>query len=159
MKMDALRELFANQLGFDDPRTFIQSGNIVFGTRRIPDAAKIGKAIEKRFGFHADVILRTAEELRDTIARNPFAGRPELDGSRLLVTFLSRHPAVDCNEKLQAMDLAGEEAHLLGRELYLYFRGGVGRTKLKFPVLTRILGEPGTARNWNSVLKLAEFSK
>lgn len=158
MKMVELQDLFATQLGFDNPRTFIQSGNIVFGARKMPDSAKLEKAIEERFGFHSDVILRTAEELSETIARNPFAGRAELDGSRLLVTFLSRDPAPDAAAKLQAMDMPGEEAHLRGRDLYIYFHEGVGKTKLKFPALARILGEPGTARNWNSVLKLAEMA-
>jgi uncharacterized protein (DUF1697 family) len=158
MKMEELRQLFID-LGYTNARTFIQSGNIVFKAQKMPDAKKLEKAIEERFGFHSDVILRTATEMQETIARNPFADREGLDGSRLLVTFLSRDPAPDGAQKLQAMDLAGEEAHLRGRELFIYFQNGAGKTKLKFPAVAKALGESGTARNWNSVLKLAEMAR
>lgn len=157
MKMDALRDLFT-ELGYTNPRTFIQSGNIVFEARKLPDAMKLEQAIEARFGFHSGVILRTAAELRETIERNPFAGREGIDASRLLVTFLSRDPGAEAGAKLLALDLAGEEAHLRGRDLYIYFQQGMGKTKLKFPAVAKALGEPGTGRNWNSVLKLAEMA-
>jgi uncharacterized protein (DUF1697 family) len=157
MKMDALRDLFT-ELGYANPRTLIQSGNIVFEARRLPDSRKLESAIESRFGFHSDVVLRTAEELGETIHGNPFAGREGINPSRLLVTFLSRDPGTEAEASLHALDLAGEEAHLRGRDLYIYFQQGIGKTRLKFPALAKALGESGTARNWNTVLKLVEMA-
>ena len=77
IKMDALRALYES-LKFEDVVTFIQSGNVVSRTKE-RDLKKVGKqigdGIEKAFGFRPDVILRTAEEMRRAIARNPFADR------------------------------------------------------------------------------------
>lgn len=158
IKMAELRDCFSETLGFEDVRTFIQSGNVVFRSRKKPDPQKIEKAVETRFGFHSDVILRTPEEWKETIARNPFAGRENLVSGKLVVTFLQRDPGTEAGAKLQALDLAGEEAHLRGRDLYIYFHNGMGKTKLKFSALTKAIGEAGTGRNWNSVLKLAAMA-
>ena len=91
IKMDALRDLYES-LGLRDAQTFIQSGNVVFRTnakRIAPLAKRIEDAIERKFGFRPAVILRSTAELRDVIARTPFAKRRELDASKLLVTFLA----------------------------------------------------------------------
>src|SRR5271169_5370505 len=75
IKMDALRTLYES-LGLRDPQTFIQSGNVIFRTEEhdlVRLARRIEDAIERRFGFRPNVIVRTASELRDVIARNPFA--------------------------------------------------------------------------------------
>jgi uncharacterized protein (DUF1697 family) len=159
IKMAELRDLFAQGLGFQNVRTFIQSGNVLFETGKRPDAKGLEKAIHDRFGFQADVLLRTAAELDEAIARNPFAGREGIDNSKLIVTFLSRDHGQEAAARLQAMDLAGEEAHLVGNHLYMYFHEGVGKTKLRFPALAKAVGEPGTGRNWNSVLKLAAMAR
>src|SRR5258708_1641774 len=92
--MEALRTLYES-LGFEDPQTYIQSGNVVFRTKArdlVAVAARIEDAIGESYGFRPDVILRTAAELRDAITRNPFAARPGIDPAKLLVMFLSRHP-------------------------------------------------------------------
>ena len=77
IKMDALRDLYES-LGLRNPQTYIQSGNVVFGTNAkniAPLAKRIEDAIEHKFGFRHGVILRTTDELRGVIARNPFAKR------------------------------------------------------------------------------------
>src|ERR1039458_3254224 len=79
IKMDALRELCAS-LKLRDPQTYVQSGNVVFRSDDrdlVPLGRRIEQAIERKFGFRPAVILRTAAELRDVIARNPFASRSE----------------------------------------------------------------------------------
>src|SRR5208337_1235944 len=75
IRMDSLRDLYAS-LGLRDPQTYVQSGNVVFradAKNILPVSKQIEDAIEQKFGFRPGVILRTASDLRDVIARNPFA--------------------------------------------------------------------------------------
>src|SRR5690348_2829203 len=91
IKMDALRDLCAS-LKLRDPRTYVPSGNVVFATtERDLDrlARRLEAAIEKSFGFRADVMLRTAAEMQEVVARNPFAGRSDIQPGHLLVVFLA----------------------------------------------------------------------
>src|SRR5215472_10120780 len=102
VKMEALRGLYES-LGMQNVQTHIQSGNVVFRTKE-RDLARLSRliegGIEKKFGFRTDVILRTPAELREVIARNPFAQRPAVDPSRLLVTFLAADPDPEGREKV-----------------------------------------------------------
>src|SRR5690242_1602 len=77
IKMDALREMYES-LKLEDPRTYVQSGNVIFRTNEkdlVKLASKIQKAIEKTFGCCPAVVLRTRGELKKVIVANPFAGR------------------------------------------------------------------------------------
>ena len=153
IKMDALRALFVS-LKFQDPQTYLQSGNIVFKTseRSLPTiAGSIQRAIEKQFACRPEVILRTAEDLRAVVAKNPFAKRTGIEPSKLLVSFLAGAPAKDAAENLRLMAISPEELHLLDREIYIYFPNGMGKTKLPWSRLDKVLKTPGTGRNWNSV--------
>jgi len=162
VKMDALRELYAS-LKFDDPRTYVQSGNIIFRTKEnnpAPLAEKIHKAIERKFGFRTPVILRTPEEFRRTIAANPFAQRRDLNPASLLVTFFDGEPSAAARAGLLALKPDPEELHLIGREVYIYFPTGIGRSKLQWSSLEKKLETPpATARNWNSVTKMLEMAE
>jgi hypothetical protein len=94
IKMDELRKLY-DSLGLQNVQTLLQSGNVVFSTRDkigAPLAKRIEDAIEHTFGFHSGVILRTSPELRDVIAKNPFAKRPGIEPSKFLVWFLAADP-------------------------------------------------------------------
>jgi uncharacterized protein (DUF1697 family) len=160
IKMDALRELYCS-LGLLDCQTYIQSGNVVFRAKQRDLAAagrKIEDAIERNFGFRTEVIIRTAAELRDVIARNPFAKRRDIEPAKLVVTFLAGHPTAEGSAKVRSIRSDLEEIHLDGRELYIYFPNGMGRTKLPMPAINKALGS-GTARNWNTVLKLLEMAE
>jgi uncharacterized protein (DUF1697 family) len=161
IRMEALREIYGS-LGLKDVRTHLQSGNVVFragaaGVRQLP--AKIESAIEKSVGFRPAVILRTPAELREAVAKNPFAGREGIHPGKLLVTFLPADPAKDAHEKLRALPPVPEEVHLAGRELYIYFPDGMGRPKLKIAMVDRAIGTVGTGRNWNTVTKLLEIAE
>jgi uncharacterized protein (DUF1697 family) len=156
IKMDALRALCIS-LKFKDPQTYVQSGNVIFRTDE-KDMAKlakrIGDAIQKKIGFRPDVILRTATELRDAINRNPFAGRDGIEPGKLLVTFLADAPAKEARQQALAIKTDPEELHLIGREVYIYFLNGQGRSKLPWSKIERLLQTSGTGRNWNSVTKM-----
>jgi uncharacterized protein (DUF1697 family) len=159
IKMDALRALYES-LGLQDPQTYVQSGNVIFRTKerdlsRL--ARQIENEIERRVGFRPGVILRTSADLRDVIKKNPFAHR-DLDASKLLVTFLAIDPAPDAREALLRIEPDPEELRVSGRELYIYFPNGMGRSKLP-PLLDRILKNSSTARNWNTVTRLLAMAK
>lgn len=161
IKMDALRALYES-LKFEDVATFIQSGNVVFRTKE-RDMAKagrrIGDEIEKSFGFRPEVILRTAEEMRGVVARNPFAERKDVEPNRLLTLFLAGEPDAEAREKVLTVKADREELRVVGRELYIYFPDGMGRSKLSIAAVERALKLSGTGRNWNSVLKLMDMAE
>src|SRR5580698_6696689 len=113
IKMEALRALYES-LKFEDVATFIQSGNVVFRTKE-QDLGKVGKkigdGIEKTFRFRPNVILRTAEEMRGVIARNPFADRKDVEPNRLLVWFLASEPDAEARKKALAVAAGVKEAN------------------------------------------------
>jgi uncharacterized protein (DUF1697 family) len=161
IKMDALRALYAS-LGLRDPQSYIQSGNVVFRTDRkeiAPIAKKIEDAIEDQFGFRPSVALRTTAELREVIAKNPFAKRSGIEPGKLLVSFLMSDPAAADRELVRKMKFDPEEVYLGSRHLYIYFTIGQAKTKLNTKMIEKTLKTTGTGRNWNSVLKLLEMAE
>jgi uncharacterized protein (DUF1697 family) len=161
VKMDALRELYES-LGLRGAQTYIQSGNVVFKTDA-KDLVRLQKriedAIEKSYGFRTGVMLRTSAELKDIIRRNPFAKRSGIEPNRLVVSFLTSEPAPESKQKIAQIKVGPEELVLDGRELYIYYGGGIGSSKLTPAVIERALKAPGTARNWNTVTKLLELAE
>ncbi|HTR37605.1 MAG TPA: DUF1697 domain-containing protein [Bryobacteraceae bacterium] len=161
IKMDALRALYQS-LKLRDPQTYIQSGNVVFCTGECDLAlltTRIENAIERKFGFRVAIMLRTISELQAVVARNPFADRPGVEPGKLLITFLASHPAPEARAQVLKMKTDPEELFLEGRELYIYFPNGMGRSKLSMAAIERALKTPGTGRNWNSVTKLLEMAE
>jgi len=161
IKMDALRALYES-LKFEDPRTYVQSGNVIFRTREKNSATlakKIQKAIEGKFGVRSDVILRTADELRAAIAGSPFASRRGLEPGKILVTFLAGDPGPEAHATLLTFKAYREELHLKGRELYIYFPDGAGKSKLPWSKVEKLVQTTGTARNWNSVTKMLAIAE
>jgi uncharacterized protein (DUF1697 family) len=158
--MDSLRTI-CSSLKLRNPRTYIQSGNVVFATtERDLDklARRIEDCIEKEHRFRPKVVLRTANEMRDVIARNPFASRKNIDAGKLVVSFLDEAPPAEAAKRLAEIKVGPEELHVSGRELYLYFPDGQGRSKLP-ATLDRATKIPATARNWNTVNKLLAMAE
>src|SRR6185437_10766504 len=156
IKMDALRALYES-LKFTGCQTHIQSGNVIFKTKErnlAKLASQIQTAIERSFGFRPDVILRTSDELRDVIARNPFAKRRGIEPGKLVVTFLAGAPAPEARDNLLKLKTDPEELRMGDHELYIYFPNGMGRSKLTWSLIERTLKVSGTCRNWNSVTKM-----
>ena len=161
IKMEALRAL-CESLGLRDAQTYVQSGNVVFRTKERNLAAlakRIEDAIERGFGFRPDVILRTTSEIKDAIARNPFAGRRGIHPGKLLVTFLASAPSAEGRERVLKIKADPEELFIDGREVYIYFPNGMARPKLSWSAIGKMLGTSGTGRNWNSVTKLLEMAE
>ena len=161
IKMDALRATY-EAVGLEDPRTYVQSGNVIFrtkekNTRKL--AIKIQNAIEKSFKFRPAIIVRTLDELREAIAATPFDARRNLHPGKDLVTFLEDVPQAEAAAKLATLKSYPEEIHLLGRELYIYFPDGAGKSKLPWSQVEKLLKVNGTARNWNSVRAMLEIAE
>jgi uncharacterized protein (DUF1697 family) len=161
IKMEALRALYSS-LKFENPQTYVQSGNVIFKTNeRDLDliAKRIQKSIEKKFACRPDVILRTVPELRNVIAKNPFAKRADIEPGKLLVMFLVSDPGSAARQILREQKFAPEELHIADRELYVYFPNGAGKSKLPWSRIDKILETRGTGRNWNSVTKMLEIAQ
>ena len=161
VNMTALRALFES-LKFEDPRTYVQSGNVIFRSKEKISPAlakKIQNAIEGEFGCRPEVILRTAEELRRVIAASPFDSRRKLEPGKILVTFLDGEPGPEAHAVLLSLKSYPEELHLKGRELYIYFPDGAGRSKLPWSSLGKHFKTVGTARNWNSVTRILAIAE
>lgn len=140
-----------DELGFAGAKTFIQSGNVVFRSD-LPEPAvqaKLEQALAAKMGKAPGVLLRSRRQLDDIAARAErfLDAKPNL----LLITFLPEPPPADALDKLVAPD--GEEVRIDGREIYIHYPNGSGRSKLKLPAL-----RPGTARNLNTIRKLAEMA-
>ncbi len=136
-------------LGFADVKTYIQSGNVLFRSELAETKVqrKLEAALAERMGKTPGVLLRSRRELEAVAAKAPF---PDAKPNFLLITFLPEPPAADALDKLVAPN--GEEVKIDGREIYIHYPNGSGRSKLKLPAL-----KPGTARNLNTVRKLAEL--
>ncbi len=152
--MADLRQLFTG-LGHQQARTYLQSGNVVFGSGEDPAilAAGIETAIAAELGLTVTVLLRSGGELADVLACNPYLGRED-NPARLPVTFLARLPEPGRDAGL--LIPPGETAVLsrVGQEVYLHCPDGYGRTKLSNAYIERKLGVAATTRNWKSVTAL-----
>lgn len=155
--MADLRDLLS-QLGFHDPRSLLQSGNLVFrsDTR---SAAALERTLEaeaaKRLGFETDFFVRSAAEWKTIVAGNPFPEEAQRDPQHLLVMCLKDAPAAGDVKALRDAIRGREVVRTDGRTAYIVYPDGVGRSRLTTALLEKKLGTRGTGRNWNTVLKLA----
>lgn len=156
--MAELRQCVAG-LGFTEVRTLLQSGNVMFhgldDGRAGEVEHRLEAEIEHRFGLRADVLLRDAAQWRRSIAANPFPADAEADPAHLLLMPLKAAPSPGAIAALKAAIQGPERVHVDGTEAYLVYPAGVGRSKLTPAVIERKLQTRGTARNWNTVQKLA----
>lgn len=159
LSMSGLRDFFS-ALGFADTKTLLQSGNIVFQCKSAGSAleSRLESETNKRFGISVDYVIRSATELQKTITRNPFPTEAANDPSHLLVMMLKKAAKARDVESLQAAIKGPEVLRADGKQLYLYYPEGIGRSKLTNTMIERIVGVRGTARNWNTLLKLASLA-
>jgi len=157
LPMKDLARLFTDA-GAKDVRTYIQSGNVVFEAAADPRtiANKVAAAIEKRYGFRSPVIVRSAEEWRNAIRANPFEPKVP-DKKSLHVYFLAEAPEARAIARLDPARSAPDAFHVVNREIYLHLPNGMARTKLTNAYFDSKLNTISTARNWATVLKLAEM--
>lgn len=138
--------------GFTDVRTLVASGNIVLGAKLKGEKLerKLEAVIAEALGLKTDVYVRDAAEMTAIVAANPFAAFAKKDPSHLVVYFMRAPPSAA--EKTAIAASAKREEMKPGKGcLYITFPDGIGESKLKLPKL-------GTARNWNTVVKLAAMA-
>ena len=154
IKMVDLKALYES-IGFSDVTTYIQSGNVVFKSKKENPAAvgaEVVKSIEKKFGFMVTVIMRQPSELATVIKKNPFIGRLGVDESRLHVTFLQAKPTPALVKALVPLTAQSkDEYQAIGSEIYLHCFTGYGKTLLSNTFFEKQLKVAATTRNWNTV--------
>jgi uncharacterized protein (DUF1697 family) len=155
--MADLRAL-VTELGFAGPRTLLQSGNLVFESdTRAP--AQLERRLEAGcrdgLGMDVDFFVRSAREWAAVVTCNPFPDEAEHDPGHLLVMLLKKPAGSSSAKRLQEAIAGREIVRARGRELYITYPDGIGRSRLTNAVIEKHLGTRGTARNWNTVRKLA----
>ena len=158
--MSALRDCCA-ALGLRGATTLLQSGNLVFQTEGRMGAALeeyLEQATSKRLKVTADYLVRSAKEWQKIIARNPFPKEAKKDPSHLVVMFLKSAPPADRVAALQSAIQGREIVREDGKQLYIVYPDGIGRSKLTGSLIEKKLDTRGTARNWNTMLKLAALA-
>jgi len=160
VSMSDLREIAAG-LGLREPKTVLQSGNLVFESDEASPTdieTLLEAAIEIRTGLKIDFMVRSFDELRSVIAANPYPGAAEDGPSHLLVLFTKTDVDSGCIEPLRAAIKGRETAELGRRCVYLVYPDGIGTSKLTSAILDSKLKSKGTARNWNTLLKVVALS-
>jgi uncharacterized protein (DUF1697 family) len=157
LKMDRLREICA-KLGARNSRTYVQSGNVVFeAAGSAADwEAKLEKKLAGESRLPVRVIVRTSGEMSNVLGGNPFLREKGIDTARLAVTFLREAPSQQALAALVGLDLGRERYHHTGKDIYLHCPDGFGNARLY--ALEKILKQPATTRNWNTVIKLCEMA-
>ena len=143
--------------GLEEVATVLQSGNVVFRSHASAGAAAkvVATTIEETFNLHIGVMMRSAAELAAVAATNPFLDqKPDRDAKTLHVAFLSARPRAAAVAKLDPDRSPPDSFAVSGREIYLSYPDGSGRSRLTLDYLERTLGVRGTARNWRTVQRL-----
>ena len=150
LKMDELRKIATN-LGLDSAKTYIASGNLMFRSGKVEKALKteLETAIGEHMGAKVGVMIRTADELAAVLAANPFKAEA---ANYTVAIFLDDAPPKDCLNAAKNVD--GERNALGKREIYVHYPRGQGQSRLAIPAAAE-----GTARNMNTVAKLAELAE
>jgi uncharacterized protein (DUF1697 family) len=153
IKMDQLRASL-EALGFDQVKTYIQSGNVVFKAPKTSPAGlskKIEAKIKTDYGHSVSVIVRTADEIKQVVTNNPFLQDKKIDTEKLHVMFLSKAPETSAIEKVAALASPPQHLRCIGQELYLYLPNGVAESFVMKKPIDRLLGVITTMRNWRTM--------
>jgi uncharacterized protein (DUF1697 family) len=151
--MATLREMAAS-LGYTDVATHLNSGNLLLTTDEDADTVRrrVEQAVQETFGLHADVVVRTADQLAEVLAANPF---PDGDPSQVTIAFLSEPAPPGLGERMAV--LATEDEPFLVRDLEVYVHYGHGQGESKLAASS--LGVSATVRNLRTVTKLVELTR
>lgn len=161
IKMLDLKAMFQT-LGFENVRTYIQSGNVVFESDEGSESLLTGvieRKIHEVFGFEVSVIIRTLAEMENVIANDPFQLSEPEDFKRWYVTFLPAEPSAEALDKLRTYENGPDKVRFVGREMYILYEVSVSQSPLFKVPFDRILGMTITARNWNTVNKLVTMGR
>ena len=158
VKMETLREICAS-LGFENVKTYINSGNVIFETDKSDDkklAEKIEKAIEKEFALNIKVMVRARAEIEEIIKNNPFEGQFE-NHKDLHVFFLDEKLSEEKSEQLLSNNNENEQFAVRNREIFCLVRVSVLDSLMGKDYIGKKLKVSATARNWRTVNKILDF--
>ena len=161
ISMSALCEL-VTELGFENARTLLQSGNLIFESKKgtgVQLERTLEAAAKKQLGLEIDFIVRSAKEWKTVIAGNPFLAEARRDPGHLVALCLKAPTDSKHINALQQAITGREQVRGKGRDLYVYYPDGIGRSRLTNAVFEKRLGVCGTGRNWNTVLKLGALTE
>ncbi|MEQ4300488.1 DUF1697 domain-containing protein [Plantactinospora sp. B6F1] len=150
-------------LGHDDVRTYLQSGNVVFGVADKADPQRLGsrvrKAIAEELGLDVPVLVRSGPELTALAGANPYT-KANPDEVKLLVAFLAElpDPGLAAELAVPGTDTAEFTFAGTGREIYLHYPDGYGRTRFDNAYLEKRLAVASTTRNWKTVRALTDLT-
>lgn len=159
--MADLRALLT-RLGFADAQSLLQSGNLVFSATVRESAALEGlleAEAEKSLGLKTEFLVRSAAEWAAIVKRNPFPAEASRDPGHLVVFLLKDGPKAAQVDALEGAITGPERIRADGRQLYAVYPDGMGRSRLTIGLIERRLATRATARNWNTVLKLAALGR
>lgn len=160
IKMADLRAHLVS-LGLSNLTTYIQSGNIVFSSKKMATTileAQIAKNIRNHYGFEVPVIVRSLAEWQEVVERFPF-DTSQLDIKRLAVVFFKEQPKHINMEIFQKYVAPQDQLHWFGKELYIYIPGGFGSSKFTNNIVEKKLNCTATTRNWRTTLKLFDIAE
>jgi uncharacterized protein (DUF1697 family) len=157
--MPALRDALTDA-GFDDVRTYLQSGNIVLaGSAKADEVArKTRRVIANEFGLDIAVVTRTRAQLAKVVERNPL-GKVAKDPKRYQVSFLAAKATADVIRRVEAAAVAPEQVVAIGREIYAWHPKTIARSRLWALLAGQELGTTATARNWTTVTSLLSMAQ
>jgi uncharacterized protein (DUF1697 family) len=147
-------------LGFGDAHTLLNSGNLVFSGGNKTTALleqMLERAAAKQLGIDTDFLVRTATEWQAIVDANPFPREAKDDPSHLVAVILKDEVSAANVTALQKVIVGREVVRAEGRCAYIVYPDGIGRSKLTSATIEKKLGTRGTARNWNTVLKLRDL--
>jgi uncharacterized protein (DUF1697 family) len=158
ISMGDLRAILGD-LGYTGIATHLQSGNAIF-TSELPPATlerDIATALAARAGLACAVMVRSGADLAAIVAGNPLGREPDLP-KWYFVSFLAAEPDPAASAALAGLDVSPDQAWVIGREAYMWCQNGPLDSKLGGPFVEKQLGVTGTARNWNTVTRLAALT-
>jgi uncharacterized protein (DUF1697 family) len=151
-----------DKIGLPNAKTLVVSGNLVFNSA-VTSTEKLERLLEeastKCLGVTTDYFVRSAKDWQASIAANPFPKEAKADPGRMVMMCLRDAPPAAAVAALQAAIKGPETVRAKGKQAYFVYPDGMGRSKLSITMIEKALGTRGTARNWNTVLKLGELTK
>lgn len=159
--MADLKELYQS-LGFENIITYIQSGNVIFESKKKNGQTiftkKIKEAISEKYGFDVPVIIRSVEEIKNIFETNPFLKKENVQVENLCVTFLSEIPSDENLEKINSYDYSPDLFQIIEDNVFIFIEGKYHQSKLTNNFFEKKLKVSATTRNWKTVNKLLELS-
>ncbi len=157
--MTELRGL-AEDIGWADVESYIQSGNLVFRAVGKPTKleTELEEAIAGRYVLSIPVVVRRSREWSGYLATNPFREASEIEPNLVMLALAKAAPNDGAVEQLRARATLGEQIRRVGNALWIHYAGGAGASKLSPALLDRAAGSVVTTRNWRTVTRLAAMA-